>query len=158
LRDLLNDPFAKRVFEDIYSHVRHNEGKSAASPPQAPARPSRKTHKAVVKPVDRPFLLSLGGKMRHWAGGVKNWLRRQIDEEQVMFLHGEALYPGARLRLQVRHGLSEKKRVVEFTLPPEFKPGAPIRLRGLGKQLGSLKGDLYLRVFESGPAEKETEE
>ena len=157
LRDLLNDPFARHVFEDIYSHVRHNEGKNAAQPPPTrPARPAARA-KMEIKPAEQPWPLAVGKKMKHWAGGMKNWLRRQIDEEKVMFLHGESLYPGARVRLQVRHGFSEKSRVVEFTLPPEFKPGSPIRLRGLGKRLGGLRGDLYLRVFEHAPEDEAKE-
>ncbi|MDR2503058.1 MAG: DnaJ domain-containing protein [Deltaproteobacteria bacterium] len=156
LRDLLNDPFARHVFEDIYSHVRHNEGKNAEPPPSRPPYSVKKT-KMDIKPSERPWPLAVGSKMKYWAGGMKNWLRKQIDEEQVMFLHGESLYPGVRVRLQVRHGFSEKSRVVEFTLPPEFKPGSPIRLRGLGKRLGSLRGDLYLRVFEHAQEDKAEE-
>ena len=148
LRDLLNDPFARHVFEDIYSHLRHNDGKPAK--PAAPNSPRKlkKKRKVGVRPAGRPLLLAAGKKISAWAGGVRDWLRRQIDEEQEMFLPAEALFPGTRVRLQVRHGFADKGRVVEFNLPPEFKPGIPIRLRGLGKKLGKLKGDLYLRVLE----------
>ncbi|MCL1915257.1 MAG: DnaJ domain-containing protein [Desulfovibrionaceae bacterium] len=147
LRDLLNDPFARHVFEDIYSHLRYNEGKPDKPAPSPPRKPKKK-RKVGVRPAGRPLLLAAGRKINAWAGGVRDWLRRQIDEEQEMFLPAEALYPGTRVRLQVRHGFADKGRVVEFNLPPEFKPGIPIRLRGLGKKLGKLEGDLYLRVLE----------
>lgn len=157
LQDLLNDPFARRVFEDIYSHVRHNTGKqpqqpqpqkATAKPGKPPKRPKKKK---APKPSGTPMLISAGNKVAGLAGGLadglKSWFRKQIDDEQIMFLPGESLYPGARVRLQVRHGFSDKSRTIEFTLPPEFMPGRPIRLKGLGKHVGSLKGDLYLRVY-----------
>lgn len=157
LKDLLNDPFARRVFEDIYSHVRHNTGKQQQAPqPQKatakPGKPPKKPKKKKApKPNGTPMLISAGNKVSALAGGLagglKSWFRKQIDDEQVMFLPGESLYPGARVRLQVRHGFSDKSRTIEFTLPPEFMPGRPIRLKGLGKHVGSLKGDLYLRVY-----------
>lgn len=151
LHDLLNDPFARRVFEDIYSHVRHNAGREQpAAPARAAARPGKKK-KAPPRPEGKPMLIVAGGKMAELAtglaGGMKTWLRKQIDDEQIMYLPGESLYPGARVRLQVRHGLADTRRTVEFTLPPEFQPGRPIRLKGLGKHLGGIKGDLYLRVY-----------
>jgi molecular chaperone DnaJ len=74
-----------------------------------------------------------------------------------MFLHGEALVPGARIRLQVRHGFSGEKKTVEFTLPPEFVPGKPVRLKGLGRHVGGLRGDLYLRVFSGEDPESARE-
>lgn len=158
LRELLNDPFARRVFDDIYSHVGRKEGgQTAQAKPVRPAKPAAKSRKFQVRPTASPLLLQLGSKLLGLAGNVKGWLRRRIDDEHVVFLPGVSLYPGARVRLQVRHGLSDKSRVVEFTLPPEFRPGLPIRLKGLGMRLGSLKGDLYLRVFEQ-EEENEAEE
>lgn len=164
LQELLNDPFARRVFEDIYSNVRYN--KSQPTPPRsgkATATPGRlPKKKKPPKAASPPMLIAAGSKMvgmaGNMAGGVKNWLRRQIDDEQIMYLPGESLFPGARVRLQVRHGFSEKSRTIEFTLPPEFMPGRPIRLKGLGKHLGSLKGDLYLRVYHREELEEGEEE
>jgi molecular chaperone DnaJ len=154
LRDLLNDPFARRVFEDIYSHVRHNSGKGAKDAGNFPPPPPKKiSKKALATPAHKSPLLAVGKKFYRLAGGIKDWLRKQIDEEQNMFLPGEALLPGARIRLQVRHGFSGTKKTVEFTLPPEFAPGKPIRLKGLGRHVGNLQGDLYLRVFNEETAE-----
>lgn len=172
LRDLLDDPFARRVFEDIYSHVRHNKGQqtesgeTAKKPPnkaKAAAAKHKPRKRKKAKPAGTPMLIAAGSKMAGLAGsmasGMKSWFRKQIDDEQIMYLPGESLYPGARVRLQVRHGFSEKSRTIEFSLPPEFQPGRPIRLKGLGKHLGSLQGDLYLRVYSREELEEgETDE
>lgn len=172
LQDLLNDPFARRVFEDIYSHVRHNKGQQTPPPgptaKKAPAKatatpkPPKPKKKKKAKPAGPPMLIAAGNKMAglagNMAGGVKSWFRKQIDDEQVMYLPGESLYPGARVRLQVSHGFSDNTRTIEFTLPPEFQPGRPIRLKGLGKHLGNLKGDLYLRVYSREELEEGEEE
>lgn len=146
LRDLLNDPFARRVFEDIYSHVRYSAGKGAKPAPPPP--PPRKKAPAKVKAAPRKSAISaVGDGVSRLAGGIKGWLRKQIDDEQTMYLPGESLLPGARVRLQVQHGFSGDKKTIEFTLPPEFLPGKPIRLKGLGRRLGNMQGDLYLRIL-----------
>jgi molecular chaperone DnaJ len=159
LRDLLTDPFARRVFEDIYSHVRYNTGKGAKGPEHAPPAPRKKSKKVKASPIRTSALLAMGRKFYGLAGGItggiKGWLRKQIDDEQDMFLPVESLTPGARIRLQVRHGFSGDTRTVEFVLPPEFVPGKPIRLKGLGRHVGGLQGDLYLRVFRDEEEESE---
>ncbi|MDR2825530.1 MAG: molecular chaperone DnaJ, partial [Deltaproteobacteria bacterium] len=148
------------VFEDIYSHVRYNSGKGANSAGSAPPPPPKKTSKKIrVASPYNPPLLAVGKQFYKLAGGIKGWLRKQIDDEQTIFLPGESLIPGARIRLQVQHGFSGEKKTIEFTLPPEFAPGKPVRLKGLGRHLGSLQGDLYLRVFsEEGTATAEKAE
>ncbi|MDR1125886.1 MAG: J domain-containing protein [Deltaproteobacteria bacterium] len=153
LRDLLNDPFARRVFEDIYSHVRYTAGKGGkASPPPPP----RKKAPVRVKAQPRKSAISaVGDGVSRLAGGIRGWLRKQIDDEQTMYLPGESLLPGARVRLQVRHGFSGDKKTIEFTLPPEFLPGKPIRLKGLGRRLGNVQGDLYLRILIAAREQKD---
>ena len=54
--------------------------------------------------------------------------------------------PGAKVRLEIRHGLTGEPQAVELTLPPEFMPGKAMRLKGMGKRLGSWRGDLYVRI------------
>lgn len=153
LKDILNDPFARRVFEDIYSHIRHETGtrssredrsagafKSARQPQsgaggsngnglegQAAPRQAQSPEKSVI-------------------GGIKGWLRKQIDDEQVLRLPGDQLVPGARVRLQIQHGLSGEPQMVELTLPPEFTPGKAMRLKGMGRRFGNWRGDLYVRI------------
>ena len=77
---------------------------------------------------------------------IKDWFRRQIDDEQTVTVPVSALRPGMRIRLQVQHGLSGKKQNIEVTLPLDYTPGRPMRLRGLGKKIGPWLGDLYLRI------------
>jgi molecular chaperone DnaJ len=36
---------------------------------------------------------------------------------------------------------------VEVTLPGDYQPGRPVRLRGMGRRFGPWKGDLYLRII-----------
>ncbi len=137
LRDLLHDPFARRVFEDIYSEV-HKQNQEA--PPPSPPPPPPSTAKVDTKRFqDLHIANSISGK-------VKGWLRQQIDDEQRIIIQASSLFPGARLRLQIRRGLSEALSTIEIILPKDFIPGKPIRLRGLGKKVGKWQGDLYLTI------------
>lgn len=137
LRDILRDPFARRVFEDIYSQIRRDGGRPDI------AKPPRK-RKLSLEWGSRKLSLDL----THGVGGaVRGWLRKQIDEEQTMYLPAVNLVPGARLRLQVSQGLSGETRTVEVTLPHDFVVGRPLRLKGLGKSIGPWQGDLYLRLL-----------
>lgn len=132
LNDLLNDPFARRVYEDIYSEVRNRQNTPAAPP---------KPRKFNMEWGNKAFQLDLTGGIGH---AIKGWMRNQIDEEQELFFPAANLFPGARIRLQIRHGLSGELRTVEITLPQDFAPGKPVRLKGMGKKLGRWQGDLYL--------------
>lgn len=153
LKDILNDAFARRVFEDIYSEIRKK------TPPKEKAalgnEPQPKT-RAVT--AESPGLAGLKRLGRDWmrgkkavdlsksiGGSLKNWLRGQIDEEQVFELPARRLAPGAKIRLQIRRGLSDEVTTLDVTLPPDFHPDKPIRLKGMGKKLGRWQGDLYLR-------------
>lgn len=126
LRDLLRDPFARRVFEDIYSQIREE-----ASRKQTTGRAGR----GKISDIAEPGLIE----------NVSDWLRRQIDEEQTVRVAGP-LTPGKRLRLQISPGVFGKAQTIELTLPPQFEPGRPIRLKGMGKRIGKWRGDLYLRI------------
>lgn len=136
LQDILRDPFARRVFEDIYSQIRRDSGRLVARPP--------KKRKLSVEWGGRALTLDLTHGI---SGAVKGWLRRQIDDEQTVYLPAPSIMPGARLRLQVTLGLSGEARTVEVTLPKDYVVGRPIRLKGLGKRIGPWQGDLYLRVL-----------
>ncbi|MDL2209887.1 hypothetical protein LJC26_03680, partial [Desulfovibrio sp. OttesenSCG-928-O18] len=85
------------------------------------------------------------GFLEKTADNVSDWLRRQIDDEQTVSFAGP-LTPGKRIRLQIHHGVFGKSQTIELTLPREFEPGRPIRLKGLGKRIGKWRGDLYLRI------------
>ena len=153
LRDLLTDPFARRVFEDIYSEL--NRQHQAETPPPRPEEPAPEQPKAKPAPEKRNVKLhqsNLAWGTPKWnkdhskgvTGMVKGWLRRQIDEEQTLALPSANLAPGKRVRLQIRQAISGELKTVDITLPPDFAVGKPIRLRGLGKRVGPWQGDLYL--------------
>ena len=160
LRDLLTDPFARRVFEDIYSEL--NRQHQEETPPQQEA-PYQKEGSTLGQPKEKPTVEKRNVKLHKsnlvWGtpkwnkdhskgvtGMVKGWLRRQIDEEQTLALPSANLAPGKRIRLQIRQALSGELKTVEITLPPDFAVGKPIRLRGLGKRVGPWQGDLYLII------------
>lgn len=137
LRDLLRDPFARRVFEDIYSEIR-NEAARKENAAKKTSSGRRAAH-SRWEPAEP-------GLLEKTAGNVSGWLRRQIDDEQTVKCNGP-LIPGKRIRLQIHHGMFGKAQTIELMLPPEFEPGRPIRLKGLGKRIGKWRGDLYLRII-----------
>ena len=156
LRDLLTDPFARRVFEDIYSELNRQHQAEAPPPRQdepAPEQPKAKPAAAEKRNV-KLHQSNLAWGTPKWnkdhskgvTGMVKGWLRRQIDEEQSLTLPSANLAPGKRIRLQIRQALSGELKTVEITLPPDFAVGKPIQLRGLGKRVGPWQGDLYLII------------
>ncbi len=154
LRDLLTDPFARRVFEDIYSELnrQHQEDQPPSQEDPTPEQPKAKP--AQEKRTVKLHQSNLAWGTPKWnkdyskgvTGMVKGWLRRQIDEEQTLSLPSANLVPGKRIRLQIRQALSGELKTVEVTLPPDFAVGKPIRLRGLGKRVGPWQGDLYLII------------
>ena len=143
-KDILNDPFARRVFEDIYRHI--NKETASAEKDENAKEVSRTSAphgihwqwlgNTKIFQQDTPGVF----------GKVKGWLRKQIDDEQVVRLPAASLVPGARVRLEIQHGLSERPQVIEIILPKEFVPGKPMRLKGMGRRVGGWKGDLYVRI------------
>ncbi len=159
LRDLLNDPFARRVFEDIYSELhrqdaeraadaaaaRRKEEEAAGAEPRGMRRdaPPEKKRRVDVSWMKKSPRNGFGLLFKN---GVTGWLRHQIDEEQSFRLPATMLIPGSRIRLRIRQGISGELVTVEITLPHDFIPGKPVRLRGLGKRIGPWQGDLYLTL------------
>lgn len=130
LNEILNDAFAKRVFEDIYREIKRDGGKSIAMP---------KKRKFSMQWGDRDISVDM-------TGGVKGWLQKQLDDNQVMHLPMQNLRPGAKVRLTLSQGLGGDTRQLEITLPTDFRAGHPIRLRKLGRKIGAWVGDLYLTI------------
>ena len=164
LKDILNDPFARRVFEDIYSHIREerNRDRQNAAGQDGNGQTVKANDAGNKRNGDftgfdwtpasedqRPGIKGPYAARPGVINKVKGWLRKQIDDEQVLRLPGESLIPGARVRLQIQHGLGGEPQVIELTLPPEFVPGKTMRLRGMGKRVGSWRGDLYVRIEPS---------
>lgn len=151
LRDLLNDPFARRVFEDIYSELNRDKGKSQqqATPPPPPPPPHQERKEPKPEPrATQAKIAPLWERLpeKGVKGMVKGFFRRQIDDEQTLVFPAAKLTPGRKIRLQIRRGMSDELSAVEVTLPPDFQIGKPVRLRGLGKHIGPWRGDLYLTI------------
>lgn len=150
LRDLLNDPFARRVFEDIYSELAKNQ-QPRDDPPKQTATPNNEKPELKInqtRPIQKQKNLHLWeiGKDKGVKGVVKDWLRKQIDDEQILKMPAAGLAPGRKIRIQIRKGISDEISAVEVTLPKDFVVGKPMRLRGLGKKVGPWQGDLYLTI------------
>lgn len=159
LRDLLSDPFARQVFEDIYSQLKTGKPGAPNGPqnsgpqpgpfsfqprPKAdPAQPEPKRRRLNIQWGDKSVDLDMTGGL---VGGIKGWVRGQLDSEETVHYPAHALGPGRTLRLTVSSRFGEPK-TVEITLPPDFVVGRPIRLKGLGRKLGPFTGDLILRVL-----------
>ncbi|EPR37463.1 heat shock protein DnaJ domain protein [Desulfovibrio sp. X2] len=135
LRDILRDPFARKVFEDIYAQVRKGTG-----------QPPKKLQRRALELAwgGRKVTLDLSQGI---FGGIKSWFRGQLDDEHTAYLPPGSLLPGRTVRLKVRLGLSGEEKQIEVRLPVDFVPGKPIRLKELGRHLGPFKGDLYLRLL-----------
>jgi len=152
LRDLLSDPFARQVFEDIYSQLKHgrpDQGRFTRPMPVFTPRsgkaepPPARRRKLEITWGDKSLGLDLSKGL---VGGVKSWMRSQLDDEQTVSYPAHALGPGKQLRLTITSRFGEPK-TVEVTLPADFVVGRPVRLKGLGRKLGPFIGDLFLRVL-----------
>ncbi|MBG0790139.1 MAG: DnaJ domain-containing protein [Desulfovibrionaceae bacterium] len=130
---ILNDPFAKKVFEDIYSQIRKNQPNY-----QGPMELNRRS--LSLSWGDRTLNLNL-------AQGIKGWLKGQMDFEQTVHFPSSHLMPGRKVRITVEQKFSGHPKTIEVTLPPDFVVGRPIRLKGLGRKLGPFTGDLLLRIL-----------
>lgn len=155
LRDLLNDAFARRVFEDIYREMDKKRKEEAAAPP--PPEPEKPAQEKKPEPAPKPAPqkepkqiktspLKVDKKEKGVKGAVQSWLLRQLDDKQTLTLPASGLFPGRKVRLQIRPSLSEEVTAVDVTLPPDFVVGKPMRLRGMGKRVGPWQGDLYLTI------------
>lgn len=137
LKDILNDPFARQVFEDIYSQI------SKDQPFKKPAAPVQ----------NRKLNLSWGEKTASvdvssgLTDGIKSWIKGQMDDEQTVYFPASALHPGRNIRITIQQGIRKKTKTLEITLPRDFVIGRAIRLKGQGRKLGPFKGDLYLRIM-----------
>jgi molecular chaperone DnaJ len=137
LKTILNDPFARKVFEDIYSQIRkdHPDYKG----PLELKKRKLKLHWGD-KSIDFDFAKGLGGS-------IKSWFTGQMDHEQVVYFPAMSLIPGRKIRITVEQTFSKGPKTIEVTLPRDFVVGRPIRLKGLGRKLGPLSGDLLLKIY-----------
>lgn len=137
LKTILGDPFARKVFEDIYSQIRKEQP----------------GYKGPLELKKRKLQLHLGNRTigfdfaKGLGGSVKSWFKGQMDHEQTVFFPAMNLMPGRKVRITVEQSFSDGPKTIEVTLPPDFVVGRPIRLKGLGRKLGPLAGDLLLRIL-----------
>ncbi len=152
LRDLLSDPFARQVFEDIYSQLKQGRPDQARPTRPMPGFTPRTTNAEPLPPKRRKLEITWGDKSlgldlsKGLVGGLKSWMRSQLDDEQTVSYPAHALGPGKQLRLTITSRFGDPK-TVEITLPADFVVGRPVRLKGLGRKLGPFTGDLFLRVL-----------
>lgn len=139
LHEILKDPFARQVFEDIYSQIKKGGGKNVVKT----AKPKKKK-KLQFQWGEKNVDLDLSEGV--WSG-AKRWARSWLDENQTLHLPAGILRPGSRVRLQVRQGWSGKPVSVDVTLPNDYVVGRAIRLKGLGRKFGPLVGDLYVKLL-----------
>lgn len=140
LKDLLKDPFARQVFKDIYQQVRGKSTTADTGPVKV-----KGPRKVSLQWGDKALSLDITKGL--W-GSLKGYFQKQLDDEQTVHLPTSSLFPGTRIRVGIRHGLGNAKpTMVEVTLPPDFVVGRPIRLKGMGRRIGPMRGDLYLRLL-----------
>ena len=137
LKTILNDPFAKKVFEDIYSQIRKEQ--PGYKGPLELKRRKLKLHWGE-RTLNMDFSKGLGG-------AVKSWFKGQMDHEQTVYFPTQHLLPGRKIRITVEQSFSKGPKTIEVTLPRDFVVGRPIRLKGLGRKLGPLAGDLLLKIL-----------
>ncbi|TVR00830.1 MAG: molecular chaperone DnaJ [Desulfovibrionales bacterium] len=139
LRDLLKDPFARQVYEDIYSQVRGTKGDKPAASAEEHAK-----NVLRVEWGDRKLELDFSRSLKERVG---SWLRRQLDDEQEISFPRRQLLPGKQVRIQIQQGWRGPATTLDVALPPDFIPGQPVRLKGRGRKIGPWQGDLYLRIL-----------
>lgn len=137
LKDILRDPFAKQVFEDIYSQIRKDQ-------PQYKGPLELKKRKLQLHWGDRTMNLDF---TKGLGGSIKSWFTGQMDHEQTVYFPAQHLMPGRKIRITVEQAFSSKPKTIEVTLPHDFVVGRPIRLKNLGRKLGPFTGDLLLKIF-----------
>ncbi|MEG6549485.1 DnaJ domain-containing protein [Desulfocurvibacter africanus] len=138
LQDILKDPFARKVFEDIYQQVRNGNTTPKAAPKEIRKR------KIELEWGKRKISIDLSKGL---IGSFKAWMQGQMDVHKIIHLPLEQLMPGRTVRITFSPGLSTKKHAIEIRLPGDFAVGKAMRLRGLGRKIGALQGDMYLRIL-----------
>ncbi len=137
LKTILSDPFAKKVFEDIYSQIRKEQ-------PGYKGPLELKKKKVQLHWGERTLNLDFSKGV---GGTIKSWFTGQMDHEQTVFFPAMNLLPGRKIRITVEQKFTEGPKTIEVTLPHDFVVGRPIRLKGLGRKLGPMTGDLLLKVL-----------
>lgn len=144
LKDLLKDSFARQVYEDIYSQVRDT---GRGRPAESAVEHARKVLRVEwgARKLELDFSRSIKDRL-------KDWLKNQLDDHQTISFPVNQLLPGKSIRIQIQQGWRAPATTLEITLPTDFSPRNPIRLKGKGRKIGPWQGDLYLRIQAKGTA------
>ena len=100
LKDILNDPFARQVFEDIYSQI------SKDKPFRKPSAPI-KERKLNVNWGEKSTSVDVSSGL---GSGIKSWFKGQLDDEQTIYFPASALHPGRTVRITLQQGHPQKKQ------------------------------------------------
>jgi molecular chaperone DnaJ len=136
LKNILNDPFARQVFEDIFRKVKRSKPESL--------RTQSRDKRLSLEWGNRSLDLDLS---RFGVKGIKAWFRSQLDHEQTLYLEPGRLKPGATIRFEITRKFQDTTSTITTTIPSDYVPGRPLRLKGQGRKLGPWTGDLYLRLL-----------
>ncbi|PIE69416.1 MAG: molecular chaperone DnaJ [Deltaproteobacteria bacterium] len=140
LKDILNDPFARQVFEDIFEKIKSRKPRASTR-----TEPTPHTH-------HKKLSLSWGSRSldldvtNGFFSGMKKWMGSQLDDHHTIRLPAPQLRPGSMVRVHINRK-GKGTQALDLRLPHNFIVGRPIRLKGQGRAIGPLKGDLYLRFL-----------
>lgn len=137
LTNILADPFARKVFDDIYREIRRTQRK-----PRHRDKFSKKPRANSPHESAPPRFTQSGGLFVR----VSDWIQRQLDHEQTVTLPPSHLMPGSVIRIHVELRFNKGQNTLDFKIPKDYLLGRPIRLKGLGRKWGPWQGDLYIRL------------
>ncbi len=126
-QDLLKDPFAKKVYEDIFLKLKNERHSGTSVRPAAGESETRK----------RAGMVS----------SARAWLHKRADIWETVHVAAQKLIPGGTIQITVQHPFTGSPVYLDVRLPYDFSIGRTLRLKKKGKNLGLFKGDLYLRFL-----------
>lgn len=128
-RALLKDPFAKKVYEDIFLKLKNEKH----APSDHSVRPAAQGSEAK--------------KLSGILSSARTWLHKRADLWETVYVAAQKLIPGGTIQITVQHPFTGSPVCLDIRLPYDFSVGRTLRLRKKGKNLGLFKGDLYLRFL-----------
>lgn len=113
-----------------------------APPPPPPPPPTGEDKKEIrVTWGQRALVFDLSKGL--WSM-LKSLFFKVFDERVVLRAQASRLLPGSRMPVSVETGLRPQKKTILVTLPPDFVLGKPVRVKGMGRGIGKMRGDLYI--------------
>ncbi len=149
-QDLLKDPFAKKVYEDIFFKLKNEklrqktETKTQKDKSKTEQEPNNTATNFQKEHTDDIKSLSLKQSVFF---RVQNWLHNQADIRETIYLPAQKLLPGSTILITVKQPFTQKPITLDIRLPYDFAVGRILRLKKKGKNLGFFKGDLYLQFL-----------